>query len=287
MSSPIALNIDIKSETVGKAIELIGKAGYVLYEPIRIKKKAFAEAKAKEINAKSEIKITKIQKQALSRILATETLRQENINRLSSNALSDIARSGKEVDLSTDIDWIKKFFSFSQDISNEQMQNLWSKILSGQLINSGHFSYKTMSTLADMRKEEADLFSRLCSYVVIIDGSRLVPLVFSDTSDDNKYNNGAFNFEELQFLVSIGLIHFDNFGGFGLTVTKKDFNIKCGNKFFVINTNEEKTTFGVGKVLLTKEGQELFSVVSVVPYPNLIETVRQKWITGNRTIKEL
>jgi len=280
------VNIDIKSETVTKAIELIARAGYVLYEPSRIKKKAKAESEAREINAKSDIKISFLQKQALNRILSTETLRQKNINNLTSKALCEVVSSQKQIDTTTDVDWIKKYFSFSQDISNDDMQNLWSKILSGELIRAGSFSYKTMSILANMRKEEAELFSKIYTFVVSF-GPRLVPLIYEDGLGKNEYNN-LFSFEDMQFLYSLGLIHFNDVGEYTLTSASKDVIVNAGEKTFLISSETEgKNVFKVGKVLLTKEGQELSGIINPIKSKDLLDIIKSNLITAGRSIKEI
>lgn len=287
MPIPLSINVDIKSETLNKAMELIARAGYILYEPTRIKQKAKAKADAKLITEKNELNISILQRQTLGRILAIETSRQENINRISQKVFGEIASSGKQIDPLTDVDWIKKYFSFSQDISNEEMQNVWSKILAGELINAGSFSYKTMSILANMRKQEAELFSRLCTFVLVINDFRFVPLIFSDPSSDGKYNQSSINFEELQFLESLGLIHFNSVSSYSLTISNKEFTIGIGSKNYLFKTSEDKIKLGVGDVLLTKEGQELFKVVNAIPNAGLIEVVKKEWVTASRSISEL
>jgi hypothetical protein len=283
------INVDIKSETVSKAIGLIAKAGYVLYEPYRIKKKATAESEAKIISTKTEIRISSLQRQALNRILSTETLRQENINNLTGKALNEIVSNGKQIDNATDVDWIKKYFGFSQDISNDEMQDIWSKILSGELTKSGSFSYKTMAILANMRKEEAALFSVVCQYVIRV-GQRLVPLIYEDVGDkiDSGYNEGTLSFENLQFLQSLGLIHFNEVGEYILSSPSKGIVVGCSEKKFLISSEVDgKNVLKVGKVFLTKEGQELCTIINEKSSLNLPEIIKNRLVTENKTIKEL
>jgi DNA-binding transcriptional regulator YhcF (GntR family) len=287
MANPLVVNLDINSKTVDKALDLISQAGFVLYEPTKIRKKAKAEADALVIRTEGEIKASKLQKQAIYRLAKLEIVRQKNINVLTEKAMQEINNSGKTIDSATDTDWIRKFFDFSQDVSNEEMQDIWAKVLAGEFIKSKSFSYKTMSILANMRQVDAELFSKLCRYVIVMYGGRKVSLIFPDGSD-GKYNKGEFTFEDLQHLESLGLIHFNSISSFRLTLSSaKTIIFSSDNKSYAITTEEEKIDLGVGDVLLTREGQELFSVINAKAVESLVDLVKQKWVTGSRTMMEL
>ncbi|HVA96668.1 MAG TPA: DUF2806 domain-containing protein [Candidatus Acidoferrales bacterium] len=287
MADPLVIKIDLNSETVSKALELIAQAGYLLYEPTRIKRRAKAETDSLIIKTKGEIAIEQLQKQAFYRWAKLETVRQENINKLTTNALQQVQLSKKQIDPSTDADWVRKYFGFSQDISNEDMQLIWSKVLSGELIKSGSFSYKTMSILANMRKDDAELFSKLCSYTLIIAGEKKVSLIFGDGSFA-AYNQKAFSFEDLQLLESLGLIHFNDITNFKvMSISSKQMPFICGKDSYLLVTQEEKVDINVGSVMLTREGQELFKVITTETSPNLIEIVKKNWIINGRSLTKI
>jgi len=52
-------------------------------------------------------------------------------------------------------DWFLRFFECASNISNEDMQILWARILSGETYNRGSFSLRTMELLRNMSYEEA------------------------------------------------------------------------------------------------------------------------------------
>jgi len=52
-------------------------------------------------------------------------------------------------------DWFLRFFESASNISNEDMQVLWARILSGETYNSGSFSLRTVEMLRNMSYEEA------------------------------------------------------------------------------------------------------------------------------------
>lgn len=64
-----------------------------------------------------------------------------------------------------DPDWTARFFDSVQDVSSEDMQKIWARILSGEVENPGRTSLRTLDTLRNMTKRDAEMFSDACSFV--------------------------------------------------------------------------------------------------------------------------
>lgn len=80
-------------------------------------------------------------------------------------------RDGIVPDDPVDHDWAARFFNEVQDISSEQMQILWARLLAGQARNPGSVSVRTLSVLKNLDQDTAELFRVLCSVSVHIVGS--------------------------------------------------------------------------------------------------------------------
>ena len=75
--------------------------------------------------------------------------------------------SDKEVvDHEPDPDWTARFFDCVQDVSSEDMQKIWAKILSGEVESPGRTSLRTLDTLRNMTKKDAETFGNLCDFVI-------------------------------------------------------------------------------------------------------------------------
>ena len=73
----------------------------------------------------------------------------------------------KEVDdHEPDPDWTARFFDYVQDVSSEDMQKIWAKILSGEVENPGRTSLRTLDTLRNMTKRDAELFRDICPFII-------------------------------------------------------------------------------------------------------------------------
>ena len=65
-----------------------------------------------------------------------------------------------------DSDWPARFFTDVQDISSDELQKIWSKILAGEVRQPGSTSLRTLSLLKNMSKTDAEVFRVLCRYVI-------------------------------------------------------------------------------------------------------------------------
>ena len=96
------------------------------------------------------------------RIQFQEEKRQSNIAAVIGQAAQELG--DKEVqDHAVDHDWTARFFNDVQDVSSEEMQRLWAKILAGEVESPGSASLRTMSILKGLDRGTATLFKTLCS----------------------------------------------------------------------------------------------------------------------------
>ncbi len=78
------------------------------------------------------------------RIQFQEEKRQSNIVAVIGQAAQELG--DREVqDHEVDHDWTARFFNDVQDVSSEEMQQLWAKILAGEVERPGSTSLRTMS----------------------------------------------------------------------------------------------------------------------------------------------
>ena len=91
-----------------------------------------------------------------------EALRQEeNIEKILENAAKELQVVENVSDNDVDDDWITRFFNIVKDISNEQMQYIWGKILANEIISPKSFSLKTLDVLRNISTEDAEKFQKI------------------------------------------------------------------------------------------------------------------------------
>ena len=70
-----------------------------------------------------------------SRMLYQEMRKQKNIENIVSEAKTILQDEEEVAKEAVNEDWLMRFFNSIQDISNEDMQKLWAKVLAGEIKN--------------------------------------------------------------------------------------------------------------------------------------------------------
>ncbi len=243
-----------------------------IFAPYQIKRIAKAEAEADLTKANSEIEITDLHRRAMHRFVEEEAIRQENMEETIQKALPQLKEDSDPN--SIEDDWITNFFDKCRIISDDEMQVLWSRVLAGEANEPGTYSKRTVNFLSDLDKFDAQLFITLCGFGWNI--SDVVPLIFN--IEDDIYNKNGIDFSSLTHLDSIGLIQFSNLTGFVRRGFPESFTLFYYGESLAFQMHQpENNTLSIGKVLLTKIGQELAPICGSTPVNGFMEYVKTKW----------
>ena len=202
--------IKIDGKPLEKLIDVISKGIGTVYKPRAIKKEAEAKAYEIEIIERAKYKaiaegkeidavtLDKIQE----RFIHKEIKRQNNIDNIAQIAAEQISQEEHISEEQVDEDWSTRFFNIVEDISDEEMQKLWGRILAGEVKQPKSFSLRTLELLKNLSKNEAEVFT-LASTLVI--SSRNSPFLFR--GDDNEVlTKYGFSFEHRLLLTELGIL---------------------------------------------------------------------------------
>jgi Protein of unknown function (DUF2806) len=265
-------------QAVAKLINTVGEQAGLLMEPTHIRRKAQAMADAALIQAKAEVQIAKVELQgkialqdaarrAQERVARLEEKRQQNIETITVQATKELAPPESQETVSeqpVDEDWVAQFLNHCQDVSNEQMQTVWARILAGEVTQPGSFSLRTLNLVRNMSKEDANLFTRFCSTV----WNFLTTLhsVFPDQHEQNE--RPVVNYSELVHLDSLGLIRLEGVGQVNARIVNPCPVFYCEQAYiFRVPARPIKQVidFPVGNAILTEQGQQLATIAGALP----------------------
>lgn len=264
------INVGELAKPATVLIEKISDAIGGAFKPYQIKRVAEAEADAQKIRAAAQIEVTELQRRALRRFFAEEAKKQSNIESITRKALDEVDEEAQPQNMEND--WLANFFDKCRLISDEQMQDLWARILAGEANQPGKYSKRTIDSLSSLERSDAVLFSRLCGYAWVI--GNIVPLVYD--VDDHIYNSSGINFDSLRYMDDIGLISFQGIGEFsrrGLPqmITASYYGTPIEIRF----RKESDNRLRLGKVLLSRIGQELAQVCEPSPVEGFLGMVHK------------
>lgn len=266
------INFENLSKPANTLIKKISSATGFLYEPIHVKRVAKAEAKAALMGAKSEIEITDLHRRAAQRWVEEEAQRQKNMEDITAKALPNLNEDANPD--SIEDDWVVNFFDKCRIVSDNEMQELWSRVLAGEANAPGTYSKRTVNFLSDLDKTEAELFDKLCGFIWMV--GDLKPLVFDEQAEI--YKRYGINFTSLNHLDSIGLIQFSPSSGVARYELPKRFFVSYhGKPLFLEMPKNNGNKLGVGKVLLSRTGQELAPICGSKPVDGFWEYVQEQW----------
>ena len=149
LSGPLKKLIDSVSKGIGK-----------VYKPTGIVREAKAQAQANLVLARAKGEEQEIAFRAADRLTFLEMRRQRNIDAIATTAAKLLPNSVDERPVSED--WMVHFFQQSQDIGETEMQQLWAKILAGEVSKPGTFSRRTLERVRTLNRDEAEAFSKVC-----------------------------------------------------------------------------------------------------------------------------
>jgi Protein of unknown function (DUF2806) len=188
-------------------------------------------------------------------------------------------------------DWLNVFENEASQMSTDQMQRLFGRILAGEIRRPSSYSIKTVKLMAQLDNRAAALFKMLCSmsmsirmpnYPNVIVDARVVSL--GGNAGSNSLQPHGLAFDALNILQEYGLIIADynsymNYvasiarGGqvsFPLTFQKAwwGFLPKTGG-------DVQRQNFNVHGVGFSQCGKEMLSIVDIDPTPAYTEALKR------------
>ncbi|MBK3519820.1 DUF2806 domain-containing protein [Carboxylicivirga marina] len=184
LSKPLQKLIKVVSQGVGALSSpyLIRKTAdarayeiKVLSEAIKdnqqdLKKIGFTEDKLSllSLDGNALQKEVPIEERAKNRLEYKEQKRQNNIENITQKAASNLEAETTVSDEPVNEDWTTRFFDYAEEISNDEMQELWGKILAGEIKQPKSYSLRTLDIIRNLSEDEAKVFMKFASFALFV-----------------------------------------------------------------------------------------------------------------------
>ena len=267
------------SQPATKLIEEVSKGIGGLYKPLGIvlnakaegyKVKKLTDSKAYQIKTLKEdlvgeenellvtnedfemkLKGNSIEARAIEIMVHKEVQKQINLDRIINKSIEFIEENSTVAEESVDIDWMTRFINISQDISNEDMQNLWAKILSNEVVQPSSYSLRTLEVLKSLSASEARLFTRFVNLGFKLNNSiRII--------NDNEYlNSNNISLEDINLLKELNLINTDL--SYTIGSSERSMFVYFDKVLFI--SNNTKNDLRINIITLSRIGSEINSLI--------------------------
>jgi hypothetical protein len=180
-----------------------------------------------------------------------EEKRLNNIKQVTEEAMKALPEHTDVSDEPVDPDWFARFFDNVKDVSQENMQRLWGKLLAGEVAQSGRFSLRTLDVLRNLSSAEARLFERYCRFCTN-DDMIIIP------ADEAFQNSVKINRNDTLRLGECGLLHDGEEINIGGIIGRPSAAAQYGNKVISVTRSHQRNKLLVTYVhQLTLAGKEL------------------------------
>jgi uncharacterized repeat protein (TIGR03899 family) len=282
--------IKIDGKPLEKLIDVISKGIGTVYKPKAIRKEADAKAYEIEIIERAKSKALAEGKEIdadtyeriQERILHKETKRQNNIDNVSQIAAEQLSQEQTVSTEPVSEDWTTRFFNIVEDVSDSEMQNLWGRILAGEVKQPQSYSLRTLELLKNLNKRDAEVFIKFANLAYSSNGVSFILNFKNEKLLEEKY---SIHFGDRLLLEELGLLTANDLQ-YKLLATKESgvqtvFTI--GNVCIVADKKGNLPEQSIQVLVFTKIGQELLQLIKQTPeidYLQLLATkIRREGVT--------
>lgn len=289
LSAPLKRLIEVVSDGIG-----------AVYKPYLIKKTADAKAYEIEVIAQAvnaskkqltssqyddgKIKVISpderpddspaLSNRVTARLQYQHLRQQQNVEAVCANAAEELKHETAVTEEKPEPEWVSRFMDISSGISSENLQQLWGRILAGEIKRPGAFSLRTLDVLRNLSRQEAESFVKLGSYILRTSDRYF----YIDPNDFIFSKDGGASFYDILALKDAGLI-FESDLGFNFEVAKAGDNSSLVYGPLVLIFEREKDTPKLSSKVgvLTKVGVELLQLITIQPDMDYVKFVGKRF----------
>lgn len=262
------------SRPLTKLVEVVSQGIGTMYEPTHIKR--IAKAKSEEIKMitsaindsnlpiqynNGQLAIDTSTKDFLERterrMLFLESKKQKNIEDIVAGAYENLETEQNVSEEPLQEEWINRFFNIVGEISSNDLKTIWSKILSEEIKAPGKCSIRTLESLRNISRDEAETFKKISNYIIKYEGVYYLP------NEDSLLKYANISYGEILRLDEASLI---NSSSSVSAVLKFDENIKEQYLTYINNIifcqKDNKSEIHLQAFPLTEVGRNIFGILS-------------------------
>lgn len=214
--------VDKLSNGLGKVLGYFFEAKHMkqMAEAEAYKIKALADAKSYEINTIGEAirnnqdlpmvfnnddtslsidttNTEQVLQRANYRLQYQQARKEHNIESVIGKTVLELEDKTVESTEDVDEDWLNRFFNIVEDVSDEQLQSLWSRILAGEILQPHSYSLRLLEFLRNISKDELELILKIMPFIT-------GDVIFNDDNVLSKFN---INYGLILKLDEIGILN--------------------------------------------------------------------------------
>lgn len=189
---------------------------------------------------------------------------------------------------SYDFDWFMRFYEAVGDVSDTEIQEIWARILAGEINSPTSFSMKTIDVLRNLSKKDAELFGSICTFCMESGDHSFLP------NYDEYLNMCGITYSDVMRLSELGLINNGPLIVLKVPIDNQARVFSSDDKYvlFLHTEKDETQSLDVKQYPLTIAGRELRSILeyerdeqAMIRFGRVLSTNESVNVSVNRIVK--
>lgn len=245
-----------------KIISNAVKENFLLTGGIEYKEEKLAISSPKE-SPQSRIDTPSLSARTNERVNHQEQKKQYNIESVTAFAAEELKDEKAVSDEPLDEDWTTRFFRIVEDVSTEEMQALWGRILAGEIKQPKTYSLRTLELIRNLSRAEANTITKVANYAISYSGRNYLFKGKEGKLLDGKYN---ISYGEIASMMEVGLIQPGEFVNLQMREQPNDSkNVYTSGNVVIITNVKANTPLQIPVHVFSTAGNELLKLVHSKP----------------------
>lgn len=232
-------------------------------------------------NIKNDNNLSQYEKSAIlakSRQIFVEYMNKNNVVQKTMNYLNKQDLINAQC---IDQDWLTMYFNEVAQISTEEFQDIWARILASQIKQPSSVPKRLLQIVKQMEREDAENFTKLCSlslkYTSGVE-TAIIPYYIPDM--EKYYKENGITTMVLINLEGLGLIQSTS-SSFSMQLSEDTCHLSYHSQDYEFNTKKE---FYFGTIVFTSVGEILYNLIDVIPSKDFFEVASKHFEKNSELI---
>lgn len=223
-------------------------------------------------------------KRTEDRALFRELKKQQNLESITAIAAEQLKDEPTVDNTPVDETWLNRFMNTVEEVSEEELQNLWGRILAGEVKRPNSYSLRTLDVIKNLNRAEARIITKIATYsfnVANLTGILNDPKGLIDI--------GVNWMDEINILREIGILRQDSLDKikFSNVPNNQVLIIDSGDKVLKVVKSGGAPYPDIPFVPYTKIGTEILTLIDYEPNINNLKLIAGKIKYGNSNVNVL
>lgn len=166
-------------------------------------------------------------------------------------------------------DWLLRWREFAAGVSSDELQQIWGKVLAGEVKSPGRFSLRTLEFLRNLSQAEAQVIERISPFVI----SNV--LYYGDAA---MLETEGVSFDDLLALQELGVLAGVDGSGLEITwnsgaTTSFETALTCHGALILATASDASKVIKLKVCVVTAIGKQILSLGRFSPNAKMVETV--------------